>query len=233
MIYAVEQIESEFEKVMDGYTGLLTVRLQNLCVKSHPMAMIPVIVEVAGQENVLEDVAECAIPDDDHIEVYPKNEDYFLAVVKGVMETHPEFQAEEKNTKVGDSYLHYLSFKIPPVNKDRRDVLLNGVDVFYQEAKAQYEATKGKYTVKLTQKLTDVQASKEDVDEYKKRNEETYDNHKKLAEDTVNDKKKEIEDAYQRYLQNQDASEQASKEQQAAEGKEVKSSIQMPTFEQS
>ena len=209
MVYPAEKVLNEYEKVLDGYTGLLTCRLLNLCVKAHPIALIPVLVELWGEEKLFEEVADCAIPDDDHIEAYPKNEEFIFAIGKGVLEVHPEFIMKEKTVKMGDQDMRILSFKVPPVDKDRRDILNNGVDVFYQETKAQYDETKAKYSAKIAERL-----SKNNCD---------------IAQQTVDDKKKEIEEAYQRYLQNKATAEKAAMEQQAAEGEDVKSKLTFPS----
>ena len=134
---------------------------------------------------------------------------------------------KEKTVKMGDQDMRILSFKVPPVDKDRRDILNNGVDVFYQETKAQYDETKAKYSAKIAERLSD--ASKEDADNYKKRFDDAYKNNCDIAQQTVDDKKKEIEEAYQRYLQNKATAEKAAKEQQAAEGEDVKSKLTFPS----
>lgn len=227
MVYPAEKVLNEFEKVLDGYTGLLTCRLLNLCVKAHPIALIPVRVELWGEEKDFEEVADCAIPDDDHIEAYPKSEEFLFAIGKGVLEVHPEFIMKEKTVKMGGQDMRILSFKMPPVDKDRRDLLNNAVDAFYQETKAQHDETKAKYSVKIADRLSD--ASKEDADNYKKRFDDAYQNNCDIAKQTVDDKKKEIEEAYQRYLQNKATAEKAEQEQQAAEGEDVKSKLTFPS----
>ena len=180
-----------------------------------------------GEEKDFEEVADCAIPDDDHIEAYPKSEEFLFAIGKGVLEVHPEFIMKEKTIKMGGQDMRILSFKMPPVDKDRRDLLNNAVDAFYQETKAQHDETKAKYSVKIADRLSD--ASKEDADNYKKRFDDAYKNNCDIAQQTVDDKKKEIEEAYQRYLQNKATAEKAAKEQQAAEGEDVKSKLTFPS----
>ncbi len=226
MVLAAEKVQNEFERVMDGYTGLLTCRLLNLCVKAHPVALIPVQVELFGDIKNFEEVADCAIPDDDHLDAYPKSEDFITLIAKGVLEVHPEFIMSEKTTKGADHDVRYLSFKMPVVDKNRRDVLNDAVDVFYQEAKGQFDTTKGKYSVLLSEKLT--QEPEEEVNGYKKRFDDSYANSCDVAKQLVDDKKKEIEEAYQRYLQGKAASEQAVQEQQAAEGEDAKSQFKLP-----
>ena len=228
MIYPAEKVLNEYQKVLDGYTGLLTCRLLNLCVKSHPIALIPVIVELWGEDKTIEEVADVGIPDEDHITVFPKNPEFMFAIGKGVLEVHPEFQMEEKNMEINGNDVHYLSFKMPEVDKNRRDVLNSGVDAFYEEAKGQFETTRVKYSDMLMDKLTDDKTGK-DSDDYKNRFDDYFKNNSNVAEQTVNDKKKEIEEAYQRYLQKKDAATQAVQEQQAAEGEDVKSQFKMPT----
>lgn len=227
MIYPAEKVLNEYKKMLDGYTGLLTCRLLNLCIKSHPVAMIPVTVELWGEDKAIEEVADVGIPDDDHITVFPKSQEFIFAIGKGVLEVHPEFQMEEKTMKVGNDDIHYLSFKMPKVDKNRRDILNTAVDTFYEETKAQYEKTRVTYSGKLLEKLKDDQSGNES-DNYKKLFENEYKNNCEIAEQTINDKKKEIEEAYQRYLQNKASADQSAQEQKAAEGEDIKSQFKMP-----
>lgn len=227
MIYPAEKVLNEYKKMLDGYTGLLTCRLLNLCIKSHPVAMIPVTVELWGEDKAIEEVADVGIPDDDHITVFPKSQEFIFAIGKGVLEVHPEFQMEEKTMKVGNDDIHYLSFKMPKVDKNRRDILNTAVDAFYEETKAQYEKTRVTYSGKLLEKLKDDQSGNES-DNYKKLFENEYKNNCEIAEQTINDKKKEIEEAYQRYLQNKASADQSAQEQKAAEGEDIKSQFKMP-----
>jgi len=227
MDYSVKMLHAEYSSVLEGYGGLLMVRLMNLCVKSNPVSLIPVVIEHPRGDLHIEDVADASVPDDDHIDVYPKLEDDIFLIGKGIMEAHPEFQMSQETIKNGDEEMKYLRFTMPKVDKNRRDVLLQAVDAFYEQCKQQLQKTKIDYQSKLSEKLPNL--SKEDADQAKEDFDNTYKANTDTAKQTVEDKKKEIEDAYQRYLKNQEAAGKAAQEQKAAAGEDVKSQFKMPT----
>ncbi len=227
MDYSVKMLLSEYSSVLEGYSGLLMLRLMNLCVKSNPVSLLPVVIEHPSGDLPIEDVADVSIPDDDHIDVYPKLEDDIFLIGKSILQTHPEFQMSQETMKNGDDEMHYLRFKMPEVDKNRRDVLTQAVDAFYEECKQQLNQTKVKFQPQLTEKCA--RLSKEDADKAKDDFDNTFKANTDVAKDTVESKKKEIEDAYQRYLQKKATAEQATQEQKAAEGEDVKSQLKMPT----
>lgn len=234
MVFEIEKLHSEYAKVLDGYTGLLTVRSFNLLVKAHPVALIPVTVDALGSESNLEDVADVAIPDDDHFEIYPKNEEFLKDIGKGIFDVHPELKQETATyVQQADNdriERHYLRLEVPSVDKNRRDILLQGVDLCHEDVKAQYEETRVKYTTKLTETL--LAMPEVDGDAVRKRFAETLKNHQEIARQTIEDKKQEIEDAYKRYCDKRANSAAATNEEDAALGNEAKSSYQASEFEE-
>lgn len=234
MVYEIEKLHSEYAKVLDAYTGLLTIRSFNLLVKAHPVALIPVTVEAYGAECNLEDVADVAIPDDDHFELYPKNEEFLKDIGKAVFDVHPELKMEVASQvqRVDNDSIeqHYLRLEVPYVDKNRRDILLQGVDLCHEDVKAQYEETRLKYTAKLAETL--LAMPDVDGDAAKKRFAETLKNHQEIARQTIEDKKQEIEEAYKRYCNKRASSAAATDEEDAALGNDAKSSYQMSEFEE-
>lgn len=198
----LEIVLSEYENVLGGYTGLFTYRLANLCVKADPASLLPAVVETRGQKMNIEQVAKVGLRADDQLDVYPLHEDLMPPISKAVLEIHPEFKLSEEKAKLdnGKDY-RYLRFTMPDVNKDRRDVLNNGVDVFFNECKAQMDAAKQKYALKMKNELQG--CSRQDVDEAQEKFDNISDNSKKIADTLVEDKRKEIAEAYQRYCENQ------------------------------
>ena len=223
MDYSVKMLHAEYSSVLEGYSGLLMVRLMNLCVKSNPVALIPVVIEHPRGDLPIEDVADASVPDDDHIDVYPKLEDDIFLIGKGIMEAHPEFQMSQETIKNGDEEMKYLRFTMPKVDKNRHDVLLQAVDAFYEECKQQLRKTQIDYQSKLSEKIPHL--SKEDADQAKEDFDNTYKANTDTAKQTVEDKKKEIEEAYQRYQQQKDAADKTKQEQQAAQGDNVKNKL--------
>ena len=59
---------NEYENVLGGYTGLLTFRLANLCVKSDPASLLVVSVDVFGKQNNIEDVSKVGVLSDEKMD---------------------------------------------------------------------------------------------------------------------------------------------------------------------
>ncbi len=230
MDYSIRLLKEEYSSVLEGYGGLLMMRLKNLCVKSDPVSLLPVVIEYEDRNMGIEELADVSVPDDDHLWVIPKDKEFIIPVAKGVLETHPEFKMSNEVLKNGDDEQPYLCFTMPEVDKDRYDALNQTVDIFYDDAKKSFEETRVKYDLRLAEKLPTM--SMEDADKAKDDFEKTYQTNVDTAKTTVDDKKKEIADAYQRYQQEKSASDQGFKEQAAAAGEDVKSKLQMPSAEE-
>ena len=86
---------NEYENVLGGYTGLLTFRLANLCVKSDPASLLVVSVDVFGKKNNIEDVSKVGVLSDEKMDVYPFHEDLLPMIGKAIAEVHPEFESAE------------------------------------------------------------------------------------------------------------------------------------------
>ena len=227
MNYSIRLLKEEYSSVLEGYGGLLMVRLMNLCVKSNPVSLLPVVIEHEERTMAIEELADVSVPDEDHLWVIPKDDEFFVPVAKGVQETHPEFKMSREVLKNNNDEQPYLCFTMPEVNKDRYDALNQAVDAFYEDAKKNFEESRIKYNQQLAEKLPTMSA--EDADKAKDDFDKTYKTNVDAAKTTVDDKKKEIADAYQRYLQKKATSDQGSKEQAAAAGEDVKSKLQMPS----
>ena len=191
----------EFAQKINGYNMLFNYRMMNLCVKAEPAALVPVIVTIGGKQCDLEEVAEIRRPDDYHFEIRAKNERPLQNIIEGIMDVHPEFIMEKKTEKdLEDKEVLYLSYKMPPVDKDRHDLLSDTTKAFYDECVANIEAAHAKQEVLFVEAL--LHAPVEDANEAKDGVKTLYDNGKEEAEKLYNAKIEEIEDAYQNYLSN-------------------------------
>lgn len=212
---------NEYENVLGGYTGLLTFRLANLCVKSDPASLLVVSVDVFGKQNNIEDVSKVGVLSDEKMDVYPFHEDLLPMIGKAIAEVHPEFKQsiETLHSKSKDKDIRYLQLTMPEVDKNRRDLLMDGVDLNFNDCKAKCDAAKQKYLFELTDKMQG--SSEQDADEAKERFDKMSDDNMKMAQAAADNKKQEIEEAYQRFLSKQAEKDAAQKEQEAAEGKDV------------
>ena len=101
------------EKKMASYMTLLNFRYINLCVKAEAASLIPVNVNIFGEDKDIEEVAEVAIQDDYHLAVFPKNDEYIRYITQGVINVHPEFKLSMKTMKVGAEERQYLEYEMP------------------------------------------------------------------------------------------------------------------------
>lgn len=209
---------NEFEKKLSGYTYLLNFRYMNLCVKANPVALLPVTIDIAGEEKEMEDVANVAQTDDFHLAVIPKQPDNLKNICQGVLSVHPEFKMEVKKLDEDDPKSDYLLFEMPEVDKDRRDFLNEAVKSLHKECKIRLDELKveekegfGELFLSYPEDL------KEANDAIDKKHQEAVDNIDELLEK----KQKEIEDGYQHYLERQ------AEERQADAGIDVTSSMRL------
>lgn len=188
------------EKKMASYMTLLNFRYMNLCVKAEAASLIPVNVDVLGEDKNIEDVAEVAIMDDYHLAVIPNNDGYLRPIMQGVINVHPEFKLSMKTMKAGAEERQYLEYEMPEVDKNRYDLLNQAVKSLYDEAKVKidqvYADEQAGYAQVLSQKP-------EELDEVNKELDRIHDEALRNILGNRDDKLQEIEDGYLRYLSQQ------------------------------
>ena len=136
-------------------------------------------------------------------------------MAKGIVEIHPEFKQDLLTFEGVDKEdednpdAKYLRLIMPEVNKDRRDVIMEAIDLLYKQCVAKLDALKVKYGVMITKQTatSDPAAVKEAQDTLT----EQIDQGKEMCENLTAEKRKEVEDAYQRYLTQQEHSGEAEK----------------------
>ena len=229
----------ELQSKLSGYVGLLQFRYSNLCVEADPASLMPVTIQYDDANYNIEDVADVAIPREDQLQVYPKDSNLLFAIGKAIAEYHPEFKqdiAEDKDEGQDGSHSKdeqedenenkSIILTMPEVNKDRRDVLMEGVKLLYDDLKVTLDTNIQSYTQKVVAQLAGSKA--EEIDEAKKGIEEIKKQHYDLANTYRERKEKQIEEAYQRYLEKKNQKEQSKKENQAATNKEAGQGFKMP-----
>lgn len=202
------QMLNSAEGKMNGYFGLLDYRYKNLCTKAEVLSMLPVEVEIEGATFKLEDVAGISIPEWNQIMVIPKDEDYIPYIGHAVMMVHPEFKQKVTRYHIEDvnKDIKVILLTVPPVDKDRRDLLGQGTDTLYNQSAVYIDKTKADTGIAISKGMAD--KPKEEVDEARKKLDELHKQYRDSVDKLHENKKKEIEDAYQKYLkeQGQDAS---------------------------
>ena len=224
----------EASSKMSGHVALLNYRYLNLCVKAEAASLLIVTVEYDGHNLDIEQVADVASPREDQLQVYPKSPDLLVPISKAIAAVHPEFKQEvikEENNNGNSSSGNEeeedksILLTMPEVDKNRRDTLMEGVKLLYDETTAELTAIYETYTQKALIQLMGGKA--EEIDECKKALEDLKKEHFDLADNYRKNKEKEIEDAYKRYMEQKEEKNKNKQEHEAATNKKAGHSLKM------
>ena len=209
-------------------------RFRNLCIKSDPMALLPVKVLIEGELQNIEKCADVGKDNDYQFMVFPKYEEDLGQIAKGILEVHPEFKVEGKTMPIesvdenGNDQtvdVKYLLLTMPVVNDDRYKVLKDGVDAIYQDCKIQMESANNISKAKFAELA--LGETKEDLDkldkELKKLNKQWNEQRDKIHQAKLDD----IEEAHNKWLAEQAEQMQQRTEQENARGEEAAHSMKI------
>ena len=231
---SIEALISEMKSKMSGYAVMLQYRYMNLCVKAEPAALLSfTVTDDEGEETNLEDVASAGLANDYQFEIYPNDPKMVFAICKGIKEAHPEFKIDtrtEESDEESEENQVVIVCTMPEVNKDRHDLLIEGVDTLYDQCKAKLDANHATYKTRLTAKL--VGSSEDDIQEAEDELEKVYKTHDDICLEYKEEKVKEIEEAYQRYLDEQKKKQDAADERAAARGENAKTQYRVDQSEE-
>jgi ribosome recycling factor len=227
----------EAQKRMNGYTALMSFRFVNLCIKADPLALLPVTATIDGADYDLEALAQVCTPEEDQYLIIPNEQDYIFAICKGIAKAHPEFKIEKeakpKEDKGGgekdedeqnaEEQEQLIRCTVPEVNKDRHDLLMEGIGLLADETKGKIDKTFTTCTAKITKAMAG--ESPENMNEAKKLLQETYDGHTDLCKQYREHKENEVENAYQRYLKQKEEEETVQKEEDKSRGENTRFSM--------
>ncbi len=231
----------ELESKLSGYVALLQFRYSNLCVEADPASLMPVSIEVDGVNYDIENVADVALTREDQMQVYPKDPGLLFSIGKAIAEYHPEFKQEiveekdEEDSKNGSSSASEeededanksILLTMPEVNKDRRDVLMDGVKVLYEQLKTTMDTNIQYYTQQVVTDLAGAPVS--EINEAKEGVKDIKEQHYDLAKTYRENKEKQIEEAYNSYLEKKTGKEKSRQEHEAATNKQATLSFKMP-----
>jgi ribosome recycling factor len=206
------------ESRLGGYVTLLVYRYANLCVKAQPLSLLSaqIIDEEMGVMK-LEQVAGVMLLDEYHLKLVPFDPRFNFPLCKAIMKEHPEFKQDLVKPENGEEDERILILTMPEVNKDRRDVLIDSVNVLFDGCKAKMDKTSAEYRLKLEKKILTLPTEDERT-EAKDALDSSIKNHQGIVDKVKEDKVKEIEEAYQRYLDEQTAQRNKADETAAARG---------------
>ncbi|MDR1881991.1 MAG: ribosome recycling factor [Prevotella sp.] len=239
----VIKLLGDAQKRMNGYTALMSFRFVNLCTKADPLALLPVTATIDGADYDLEALAQVCTPAEDQFLVTPNDQDHIFAICKGIAKAHPEFKIEKEAEPKGDNdggngkkdedepdaegsdeeQKQLIRCTVPEVNKDRHDLIMEGVGLLADETKGKIDKIFTTCTAKIVKAMAG--QSPEKLDEAKKLLKENYDWHTDMCKKYCELKKKEVEDAYQRYLKQKTEEETEKKEEERSKGENTRFSM--------
>lgn len=241
MTKEISLLLGELKSRLNAYVGLMGFRFSNLCVKSDPVALLPIAVEVNGEAYHLEDTCDVTQPNEFQLALYPKSEDLINQLSQGVLATHPEMKQERmaildddthkevpvQDLKEGDKVAAYcIRLTMPTVNKDRHDVLTDSVKLFYDDTMANIDGNCVAYTERIPVELKEHPKQAEEIEEAKNALKKLRSQFEELAKKIRDEKTQEIEEAYQKYLAEKSKIQQQQEEQIAEE--DAVMSMKMP-----
>ena len=218
MRITIETLIHEMESRLGGYVTLLVYRYANLCVKAQPLSLLSAqIIDEEMGEMKLEQVAGVMLLDEYHLKLVPFDPRFNFPLCKAIKLEHPEFKQDLVKPENGEEDERILILTMPEVNKDRRDVLIDSVNVLFDGCKAKMDKTSADYRLKLEKKILTLPTEDERT-EAKDALDSSIKNHQGIVDKVKEDKVKEIEEAYQRYLDEQTSKRNQADETAAARG---------------
>ena len=217
-----------------AYYGLLDYRYKNLCAKADGASLMPVTVIADGYESNIEDVAIVAKPNDYQLVAIPSEERYLRDLVEGIFEAHPEFKMKmmvkdkdgvrelnesESGSESTEKEERFLLYTMPDVDKDRRDLLRQGVNSLYEECIAKIKLVNA--DAKRRMEEGGFISTQKDMDEGFGALQQGYNLIKGKIDKLQQMKLEEIEEAYYHYLENRSV-DQASEDYDVAKGMRIK-----------
>jgi len=200
----------EFDKMSDSLSTLnaqFAYRLMNLCVKSEPVALLPILVNIEGELQKLEECAQISKDDDYTFKVFANYSSDIPALAQGIFKTHPEFKQEMFDEEVeyidedGEERMDkvpYILLTMPDVDDERYDVLKDGVKVIYEDTKVRMENVIANADVKMAELMKD--ESEAEVEKLKKSRDKQVKTWTEQRDKIHAEKLQEIEEAHNKWL---------------------------------
>lgn len=201
-----------------------------LCVYADPLSLLSVEISGAGK---IENVADVVIPRKDQFQIFLRDQDQLAVVISAIRKEHPEFQLDIVPATVYEGQTedeNSLVYTMPPVSKERRDLLLKAVDLLYGKAKAIFEKLKATYSTRISKVLAD---RPQDADAGQKKLDELFEKKSAQLLQKKEDKIAEIEEAYEDYQKEHDDAKPNTRQKSAPDAQNEKSVTQSMQFDDS
>lgn len=200
----------EFDKMSDSLSTLnaqFAYRLMNLCVKSEPVSLLPIIVFIDGEQMKLEECAKVSKDDDYTFKIIPDFSSDIPALAQAIFRAHPEFKQEMQTMDVdyvdedGQEQIekmNYILLTMPDVDDERYDVLKDGVKAIYEDTKVKMENVIANADAKMAELMKD--ESEAEVEKLKKSRDKQVKTWTEQRDKVHADKLQEIEEAHSKWL---------------------------------
>ena len=145
---AIIKVLHDMESQLSGQSAVAAYGYMKLCVKAEEMALLPVSINIEGEEKYIEEVASVARPDEYTFIAIPHFDEDLLPVKNGIHAQYPAFKMDVE-TKTVDVYdgkeggkpiavaVKYLKVTMPPVDDNRQKELTDEVKKIYELCKTQ------------------------------------------------------------------------------------------------
>ena len=193
----------EFDKMSDSLSTLnaqFAYRLMNLCVKSEPVSLLPIIVFIDGEQMKLEECAKVSKDDDYTFKIIPDFSSDIPALAQAIFRAHPEFKQEMQTMDVDyvDEDGQEILLTMPEVDDERYDVLKDGVKAIYEDTKVKMENVIANADVKMAELMAG--ESEADIEKVKKNRDKQVKTWTEQRDKVYNKKLQEIEEAHSKWL---------------------------------
>ena len=170
------------------------------------MSLLPILVNIEGELQKLEECAQISKDDDYTFKVFANYSSDIPALAQGIFKTHPEFKQElfEEEVEYIDEdgeervdKVPYILLTMPEVDDERYDVLKDGVKAIYEDTKVKMENVIANADVKMAELMAG--ESKADIEKVKKARDKQVKTWTEQRDKVYNKKLQEIEEAHSKW----------------------------------
>ena len=203
----ISNVLIETQERLLGYVSEMSYGYAQLCVKADPSSLLSFEEKIDDRKYRMEEMAKIEShnteEDNDKIDLYPIDPAYISTLISGMFKIHPEFKISVEKYIIDEEdddspQLRFVRLTMPKVTKERRDLLLDAIDLLDYKCKGRHEEMKIKYTKELTKVC--IGEKPESIDEAKDKMEQILKHFSEMRQQLTTKKKEEVENAYQRYL---------------------------------
>lgn len=198
----IDNFIQEASKDIFSYVMLLSYHYQNLPIKAEPASLLPIQVEMEGQQYLLDNICVVTKPEWNQLRIHPNHEEYIPYICKSIPIFHPEFKIETTHYVIESTGTdqRVVLLTMPEVDDERYKVLNDGCKSLATQCKGVVEERYHKQEALLPLKLNGLTPDK--LNEAKNRLNEVHDEAVNKTDELLNEKLEEIEKAHNEYLEN-------------------------------